>query len=73
MFGIERFAGEIGETSLSGCLNEAVHALPDFENAVEILFWGVHMGTYNVADLIDRPAEFANRIIVEHAAVAFIG
>lgn len=55
----EKMDGDVGDTSIEGCLISALGAYPDEGNLVEIRYRGLHMGTFDIRRVDDSPGEIA--------------
>jgi hypothetical protein len=69
LFAEERVDGDVGETSITDCLKAAIAPLSPNVHHVEIKYRGVHMGTFRVAELAERPDLVADHISEGYAAL----
>lgn len=65
----EKLDGEVGDTSITECLQSAIAPLPLDVRHVEIRYRGVHMGTYRVEELAERPDLVADHISEAYASL----
>lgn len=65
----DKLDGEVGETSITDCLKAAIAPVPLDMRHVEIRYRGVHMGTFSVEELSERPDLVAERISEGYAAL----
>lgn len=65
----EKVDGDVGDTSITDCLKAAISPLSPNIRHVEIKYRGVHMGTFSVEELSERPDLVADRIIGSYAAL----
>lgn len=65
----DRLEGDIGESSIAECLISALSPLPLDWHHVEIKYRSVHMGTFNVVEVSERPDLVADRISEAYAAL----
>lgn len=68
-FAEERIDGDVGETSITGCLKSAIALLAPNVHHVEIRYRGVHMGTFRVAELAEQSDVVADHISEGYAAL----
>lgn len=69
LFADEKLDSDVGDTSITDCLKGAVASLPLNSLRVEIRYRGVHMGTFKVEDLAERPDLIADQITEAYAAL----
>lgn len=68
-FAEEKIDGDVGAASITDCLKAALVQLLPSVRQVEIKYRGVHMGTFPVADLAERPDLVADHISEGYAAL----
>jgi hypothetical protein len=67
----EQFDNDIGDTSIFECLSSAIRCLPDDLRLVEVLYRGLHMGTFDVLELEHCTEAVADRIAAKYGALAY--
>lgn len=67
--GQEPLDSEIGNSSISSCLASAANGLPDDIRLVEVIYRGVHMGTFDRLALEHTEEDVAERISAEYFAL----
>ena len=60
---------DAGNTSVAGCLNNAVHVIPPHVALVEILYCGAHMATMSVSAVRENAIDVARQIKSLHSAL----
>jgi len=53
---------DFGDTSIEGCLDNAIDALPPDFALVEVLYCSFHMGTFSAAEVRRSSKSIANQI-----------
>ncbi|WP_028102801.1 hypothetical protein [Pseudoduganella violaceinigra] len=69
MVGQEAFENDVGERSVSSCLSCAVKGLPDDTRLVEVVYRGIHMGTFKKVALEYAVKDVAEKIASMHGAL----
>ena len=67
--GQEPLDSEIGDSSISSCLSSAANGLPDDIRLVEVIYRGVHMGTFDRLALEHTVEDIAERIAAKYFAL----
>jgi hypothetical protein len=62
VFGANVFENEVGDTSITGCLQSGIESISDNALLVEVSYEGIHMGTFHVARIREFPAAVATEI-----------
>jgi len=61
--------GEAGDNSIQDCLRDAALSLPEAEQAAEVRYRGVSMGTFKKVELTKCPSEVADYISEAYGAL----
>jgi hypothetical protein len=70
MYGNEKVDGDIGDSSITECLINAVGCLSDQVHILEVNYRGIHMGTFSNVELVKFTEAVAGRIVESYAALA---
>jgi hypothetical protein len=62
----ETFYNDVGDPSISSCLSSAVGAMPDDVRLVEVRYRGLHMGTFEMLELMHCAEDVAAKIAAVH-------
>lgn len=65
----DKLDGDVCDSSITDCLQGAIAAVPMNSEHVEIRYRGVHMGTYRVEVVAERPDLIADQINEAYAAL----
>jgi hypothetical protein len=69
MLGQEELDNDVAHPSISSCFSSAVSAMPAEVRLMEIRYRGLHMGTFEVIELMERADNLAQKIVSGYGAL----